>query len=191
MAARNGQDIDRIPQDKVLGRRLKCMFTSVVWMALFGNSLVYGWWTIHNQIIWGVLILFSVVAGWFDVKDRRIPNLWNLIWLGGILILQIGFGSGIGAFLAVVFVGVLMLIPTLFGVWGQGDWKMSMVYGAALGVLPTLVIWWMAMVIAKGSTMLSKTSKVKWFGDIPNLGLPVATFVMIATILIYAIRCWL
>ncbi len=36
---------------------------------------------------------------------------------------------------------LFMFVPTLLGVWGQGDWKMAMVFGSAIGALPTLMVW--------------------------------------------------
>ena len=151
---------------------------------LFGG-LNGDWWTIHNQLLWAALMIFSVVAAWFDVRERRIPNAWNLSWLGIIVVLQIGLGSGMPSVLGALFTGTLLLIPTLCGVWGQGDWKMAMVCGAALGVLPTLVVWWLAMLLAKGNSILERKLTRDWFKIDAKSGLPVAAFVMMALIVLY------
>jgi len=160
--------------------------SSIVWQALIDAQMTHRWWTLHTQAAWMALLVFSAVAAWFDVRERRIPNLWNLPWLVVFLVLQIEFGSGADAILAVVFTGALMLFPALLGVWGQGDWKMAMVYGAALGVLPTLAVWWLAMLLAKGSSVVKRRIEVSWLKNTAKSGMPVAVFVLMATIFLYA-----
>lgn len=157
----------------------------MVWGALFGAQTIHGWWTLHTQVAWIVLVVFSAIAAWFDVTERRIPNSWNLPGLVGFLVLQIGFGSEASAILSVVLTGMLLLVPTLFGVWGQGDWKMAMVYGAALGVLPTLVVLWLALLLAKGSNVLARKLDVQWLQNQAQSGLPMAAFMLMATVFLY------
>lgn len=163
------------------------MVSKLVVQALFGSSSIgYTMWTLQSQVIWLTLLAFSAVAAWFDMRERRIPNLWNILGLCVLLGLLIWFGEGTSALIAVSFTGILMLAPTLFGVWGQGDWKMAMVYGAALGVLPTLFIWWLAMLLAKVSSVLTRKLGIQWFKSSAKLGLPVAAFVLAAAIFVYA-----
>lgn len=158
-----------------------------MWHVLFGlQAISHHGWTIHPQVIWIALLVFSAVAAWFDVRVRRIPNLWNLCGVCAFLALQAECGVGISAGISVFITGALLLIPTLIGLWGQGDWKMAMVYGAALGVLPTLVVWWLAMLLAKGSSILVRKLDIKRVSNSLNSDLPLAAFVLAAAILVYA-----
>lgn len=163
------------------------MASTYVWHAIFGlQAIGHHGWTIHSQVIWIALLVFSAVAAWFDVRVRRIPNLWNLCGVCAFLALQAECGAGISAGISMFITGALLLIPTLCGIWGQGDWKMAMVYGAALGVLPTLVVWWLAMLLAKGSSVLVRKLDIKRVNNSAKLGLPLAAFVLVATIMVYA-----
>lgn len=63
---------------------------------------------------------------------------------------------------------------------------MAMVYGAALGVLPTLAVWWLAMLLAKGSSVVKRRIEVSWLKNTAKSGMPVAVFVLMATIFLYA-----
>ena len=163
------------------------MVSKIVLQALFGSSaMIEDPWTLHAQVIWLTLLVFTVVAAWFDIRERRIPNTWNLAGLVVLLGLQVWFWAYISAFVAVFLTGLVMLLPTVYQAWGQGDWKMAMVYGAALGVLPTLVIWWLAMLVAKVySTIIKKIGVLRLQMD-AKAGLPVAVFVLMASILFFA-----
>lgn len=154
---------------------------------MFGNpAMIEDPWTLHVQVAWLMLLGFTIVAAWFDVRGRRIPNVWNLSGLMVLLGLQVWFGTSISAFVAMFLTGLVMLLPTLYHAWGQGDWKMAMVYGAALGVLPTLVIWWLAMLSAKIYSTVINKFKVGWLQIDAKAGLPVAVFVLLASSLFFA-----
>lgn len=166
------------------------MSSTFVWHALFDiQAIDNNEWALHPQVIWITLLVFSAVAAWFDVRVRRIPNLWNLCGVCVFLALQVGFKDGIGAILSVIITGLLLLIPTMFGTWGQGDWKMAMVYGAALGVLPTLAIWWLAILLAKASTVSARRLGIQSFMNSLKLGLPLAAFALMATTFAYVGMC--
>ncbi|KYP79899.1 prepilin peptidase [Ferroacidibacillus organovorans] len=163
------------------------MVSKIVLQALFGNpAMMEAPWTLRAQVIWLTLLAFTTVAASFDGRERRIPNAWNLSGAVTFLGLQVWFGLYISAFVAVFLTGLVMLLPTLYQVWGQGDWKMAMVYGAALGVLPTLVIWWLALFLLKVYSTVVKKFKVRWLQMDTKSGMPVAVFVLLATILFFA-----
>ena len=162
------------------------MFTEWVGQAWLGFPIDHGRLLLIPPVTWLALILFSVIAACFDIWERRIPNGLNLLGLVFFLALHIGLGSGESGVLAFLSIGVLMLVPTLLGLWGQGDFKMAMVCGAALGVLPTLVIWWLALLLVKGSSVLARRFDVRWLQFDAQSGLPVAAFVLIAVVLLYA-----
>ena len=158
-----------------------------LWNALFSGSMNGGWWSVHNQMVWAGLLLYGAVAGWFDWRERRIPNVWTLAWLLVIFCLQYYFRAASTAFFSFALVAILMLVPTLLGLWGQGDWKMSMVYGMALGVFPTLGLWVFAIVLTKW------VSTVPWGAYLLAKGgersIPLATFVSAAAMISYGGLC--
>ncbi|QSO53055.1 prepilin peptidase [Alicyclobacillus curvatus] len=163
------------------------MVSTIVLQAVFGNPAMMGVpRTLHAQVIWLTLLGFTAAAAWFDVRERRIPNVWNLSGLVVLLGLQVWFGESISGLVAVFLSGLVMLLPTIYQAWGQGDWKMGMVYGAALGVLPTLVIWWLAMLLAKVYSTIIKKIGVRRLQIDDKAGLPVAFFVLMASILCFA-----
>ncbi|WDL96758.1 prepilin peptidase [Alicyclobacillus sp. ALC3] len=163
------------------------MLSETILRAVFGNPPMMGVpRTLHAQVIWLTLLGFTAVAAWFDARERRIPNVWNLSGLVVLLGLQVWSGASISAFIAVFLTGLVMLLPTIYKVWGQGDWKMAMVYGAALGVLPTLVIWWLAMLMAKVYSTALKKDRVRQTRHVSKPGLPVAVFVLTASTFIFA-----
>lgn len=140
----------------------------------------------HGSWIWIAFLAFSCVAAWFDIRERRIPNGLNVLGLAFFLAWHIGDGSGAAAAFAFGCTGLLLLVPTLLGLWGQGDWKMAMVCGAALGVLPTLFIWWVALFLAKIYSTAAKKHRFRWQQTDTKRGLPVAVFVLMASIFFFA-----
>jgi len=152
-----------------------------MWTGLINIPLNGGWWSLHNQIIWALLILFVMVAGWFDLKARRVPNLLNVSAIILMLILQGAFRSEWSAIFALVVTALWMLVPTILRVWGQGDWKMSIVFGVALGVLPTLLIWLVAFVLVVPLRRISLQLSRRWIGEERAKSIPVASFVAVST----------
>jgi Flp pilus assembly protein protease CpaA len=149
----------------------------------WGKEAWFGLGTAHGSWIWFAFLVFSFVAAWFDIRERRIPNGLNVLGLAFFLAWHIGGGSGAAAAFAFVCTGLLLLVPTLLGLWGQGDWKMAMVCGAALGVLPTLFIWWLALLFAKIYSAVAKKHRFRWQQTDTKRGLPVAVFVLMASTL--------
>ncbi|WP_179123006.1 A24 family peptidase [Ferroacidibacillus organovorans] len=179
-AVRSGQIIDEVGEIRFAdgGGGLYSEWGKEAW---FGLGMAHGAW------VWIAFLVFALVAAWFDIRERRIPNWLNLIGLVFFLVWHVGSGSGEAAVFAFVCTGLLLLIPTLLGLWGQGDWKMAMVCGAALGVLPTLFIWWMALLLAKIYSTAAKKHRVRWTKICANAGLPVAVFVLVAAISFFAV----
>lgn len=136
-----------------------------------------GWWSLHNQLIWALLILFVIVAGWFDLKERRVPNFLNVSAIILMLIVQGAFRTERSAIFALVVTALWMLVPTLLRVWGQGDWKLSIVFGVALGVLPTLLIWLAAFVLVVPLRHISLQLSRRWLSEERARSIPVASFV--------------
>ena len=60
---------------------------------------------------------------------------------------------------------------------------MAMVCGGALGVLPTLFIWWLTMLLAKIYSSVAKKYRLRWLQTDTKRGLPVAVFVLMASAL--------
>jgi Flp pilus assembly protein protease CpaA len=163
------------------------LVSETILQAVFGNPAMMGVpRALHAQVIWLTLLGFTGVAAWFDARERRIPNVWNLSGLVVLLGLQVWFGASISGFVGVFLTGLVMLLPTVYKVWGQGDWKMAMVYGAALGVLPTLVVWWLAMLMAKVYSTVLKKARVRRTPIVSKPGLPVAVFVLMASTVVFA-----
>ena len=159
------------------------MFSEWVKQAWIGLGIDYGTWM--SQWIWIVFIIFAFVAARFDIRERRIPNMLNLVGLVFFLAWHIGGGSGEAAVLAFLCTGLLLLVPTLLGFWGQGDWKMAIVCVAALGVLPTLLVWWLGLLLAKIYSTVAKKYRLRWLQADAKAGLPVAVFVLMASILLF------
>lgn len=94
-------------------------------------------------------------------------------------------GDGLQATLGFMFVGFLLFWPTFARLWGQGDWKMSMVYGAVLGLLPVLALWFAALVFAKVGDRRIKL----WSQEVLHVrqveSIPLGFFIMLITILVY------
>ena len=146
-----------------------------------------GWWSVHSQIVWAGLLLYGVVAGWFDWRERRIPNAWTLTWLLVIFCLQYYFRAAPAALFSFALIAILMLVPTLLGQWGQGDWKMSMVYGMALGVFPALGVWLFGIILMKWvSTVHVRIWLLAKGGE---RSIPLAMFVSAASVMSYGGLC--
>lgn len=159
------------------------------WRGLIGIPTNGGWWTLHNQLIWTWLIVFVIVAGWFDLRERRVPNAVNFVGLLVLFILQVLFQSGWSASFALVVTALWMLVPTLLGIWGQGDWKMSMACGVAIGVLPMLLIWFGAFLLAIPLRRLTHRASLTWLDDGRAKSVPVASFVAVAACSGYVLAC--
>lgn len=154
--------------------------------AWLGVMMDHGLPTKIPLVIYTGMIGFAAVASWYDIRERRIPNVLNALGLMFFLVLQIGMGSGAGAVVAFLFVGTVMLVPTMLGLWGQGDWKMAMVCGAALGVLPALFVWWTALLFAKIFSVAANKNRLRWRQKGGKTGLPMAVFVLIASLCLLA-----
>ncbi len=179
-AVRSGQIIDELGEIRFSDGGGD-LFSELGKEAWFGLGMAHGAW------IWIAFLAFSCAAAWFDIRERRIPNGLNVLGLAVFLAWHIGGGSGAAAVFAFVCTGLLLLVPTLLGLWGQGDWKMAMVCGAALGVLPTLFIWWVALLLAKFYSTAAKTQRVRWLQVDAKKGLPLAVFILLASILLCAV----
>lgn len=141
--------------------------------ALVGHGI--GW------DVWLSLLIYMVGAGLWDLRERRIPNAWTLSWLAGIIIIQ-GFEGHIGSSLVGAgIIAVTMLVPTVLGIWGQGDWKMSIVFGSAIGALPTLLIWLLAFILAGVIKKVTFQLSLRYMAEDVARSVPVAVPVAIST----------
>ncbi|MFD1674827.1 prepilin peptidase [Alicyclobacillus fodiniaquatilis] len=161
------------------------MWSTWIEHAVFGDFLNGGWWSMHCQVIWITLLCYGGIAGWYDLRTRRIPNICNLTGLIFTFSEQWLFGTGASALFVLVITGVIMLIPTSLGLWGQGDWKLSMVYGVSIGFVPTLLVWLVGILLVK----LGKPSDslVRNHCQVPTMerSIPVGLYVAISGLLIY------
>lgn len=178
-AVQSGQIIDELGESRFADGG-GGLFSEWVKQAWLGLGSANGPW------IWLAFLVFAFVAARFDIRERRIPNGLNLLGLVFFLAWHIGGGSGEAAFLAFCCTGLLLFVPTLLGLWGQGDWKMAMVCGAALGVLPTQLIWWLPLLVAKIYSTVAKKFRLRWLQTDTKAGLPVAVFVLTATMASFA-----
>lgn len=87
-------------------------------------------------------------AAWQDIRLRRIHNAWNGYWGLGFILLHVWAGTWMASLIGLGVMGMATLIPAIRGWWGVGDWKMAMVLGAAVGVLPALLIWLIGCMMA-------------------------------------------
>jgi Flp pilus assembly protein protease CpaA len=151
------------------------------------------WFTWQNQFIVLVLLVYAFVALWSDVNERRIPNVYTGIAFVVIMVFQIIFHHFETSSIAVLILLVTLLPPTLLGLWGQGDWKMSAVYGAAIGVVPSLVVWltgyllipYLKPILLRMSSDRLKPTQVKSIPLAAPITLAMAIAYVVVTIMIY------
>jgi len=157
-------------------------------MSILTLGMVGYWWSTHMQFLHATalfvsLLIYAFGAATWDMRERRIPNLWTLSWLGVEFALAYWNGHILPSLLGVILMGCFMLPPTVMGVWGQGDWKMSAVFGATLGLFPSLLVWMFAFMMVP---LLKKTTyriSTRYLTDAKARSIPVAVPVSVATIL--------
>lgn len=99
-------------------------------------------------------LAIALAAAWWDERERRVPNLLNLIGLGLGLAMH-GFAGAVAALLAFGFFGGIWL-----GVWGRGwrigpgDVKLAAALAACLGPAPTVFATIYVIVLAARSTSI-------------------------------------
>ena len=93
-----------------------------------------------------LLVPLAVVITYYDVRYRRIPNIYVLTTLicgvGASAIIN-GWRGALGSMVGCVFAFCLMLVLHIFGAMGAGDVKLFASIGAVIGtnmVLPTFLI---------------------------------------------------
>lgn len=141
----------------------------------------------HVQLVWWIILTYCLFAGFYDLKQRRIPNLLSLLALAAVLVIQFAFSLGTQSLLAFAITCVLMLVPTLLQVWGQGDWKMSCVYGAAFGVVPAMGMFLIGFVLATFGRGITTRLSRDTMDDKKAKSVPIATFVAVSTMIFYGI----
>ena len=93
-----------------------------------------------------VLIALAIIISYYDVRYRRIPNVWVLAALVCGLGINIFFGGldGLAGSVKGCLLGFgVMLMLHIFGALGAGDVKLFAAIGSIIGVklvLPTLVV---------------------------------------------------
>lgn len=93
-----------------------------------------------------LLIALAVIISYYDVRYRRIPNVWVLTTLVCGLGINLYFGgaSGLASSVKGCLLGFgLMLVLHIFGALGAGDVKLFAAIGSVLGVklvLPALLV---------------------------------------------------
>lgn len=161
------------------------MWSTWIEHAVFGDFLNGGWWSMHCQVIWITLLCYGAIAGWCDLRTRRIPNIFNLMGLIFMFSEQWLFRTGASVLFVLVMTGVIMLIPTSLGLWGQGDWKMSMVYGVSIGFVPTLLVWLVGILLAKWKRPSIVFGRNQCTEDAMLQSIPLGLYVAIACLLMY------
>ena len=92
------------------------------------------------------LIPLAALVIYYDVRYRRIPNVFVLATLIGGIILNLAIGGLSGAISSVggcLFAFILMFMLHVFGAMGAGDVKLFAAIGSVIGaqlVLPTFVV---------------------------------------------------
>ncbi len=92
------------------------------------------------------LIPLAIIIAYYDVRYRRIPNLFVLAtFISGVLINAIfgGLTGVLSSCAGCVFAFVLMFLLHVFGAMGAGDVKLFAAIGAVMGahlVLPTFLV---------------------------------------------------
>jgi len=103
-------------------------------------TILYTLGVIEPVSIWFLIFIYAVGSGLQDLRTRKIKNQWNYAWF----VLFVGFHifthTWIPSLVGSIVMLAVMFYPTYKGTWGVGDWKMSIVFGSAVGVLPTLII---------------------------------------------------
>lgn len=157
------------------------------WFAqgVFGICDFQFWWSVTNQITWWSLLAYATVAGWTDVRSRTIPNWLTSAAFVAVMGIHVFTGAGLPAVAGFFVTGMFFLMPTILKVWGQGDWKMAMVYGAGLGALPTVFLWSLSMLVAKvGNHPISIWSR-KFMTNSKAASMPLGLFVLCGTAVAY------
>lgn len=116
------------------------------WLYAFPKD-TWQWHETWPLLIWTLLLIYTSFAAWVDLRERRIPNSWTVLWLVMFAWIHFENRTLMSAVLGFIIVTLSMLVPTILGVWGQGDWKMAMVIGTAVGAFPTLFIWFIGFLI--------------------------------------------
>ncbi|KPV44695.1 prepilin peptidase [Alicyclobacillus ferrooxydans] len=156
------------------------------WIRLFLENT----WQWHSNIVlmlWGGLVVYTAISAWTDLRERRIPNKWTALWL--LLFLSIHFANRTfeSSLLSFILMAVLMFVPTLLGVWGQGDWKMSMVLGAAIGALPALLVWFIGFLFVPILKPGMRRISLRYLPAEQALSIPVAVPIFSAVTLLFAL----
>jgi len=105
------------------------------------------------EVCVALLVPLAVVIGYYDVRYRRIPNVYVLATLICGLVMNAitgGWRGALSSLTGAVFAFCLMMILHVFGALGAGDVKLFASIGAVIGmnmVLPTFVV----IVITGGS----------------------------------------
>lgn len=148
-------------------------------------------WRGHMEmIIWIGLVIYTSIAAWIDFRERRIPNRWTTLWL--VLFLWIHFENRTfeSALLGFVLIAALMFVPTLLGVWGQGDWKMAMVCGAAIGAFSTLVVWFISFLFVPLLKPFMYRASLRHLAEGQARSIPVAVPVFSAVSVLFVLLCF-
>ncbi|KPV45652.1 prepilin peptidase [Alicyclobacillus ferrooxydans] len=139
------------------------------------------WHGYAELMIWIGLVVYTAIAAWIDFRERRIPNKWTLLWLLLFFGVHVANQTLESSLVGFILVAVLMYIPTLLGLWGQGDWKMSMVLGAAIGALPALVIWFVGFLFVPFLKPWIYRASLRHLPEGQARSIPVAVPVFVAT----------
>lgn len=154
---------------------------------IFNVDLFKDWFTWHNQVVLWVLLAYAFVASWSDVTERRIPNVYTVAALVVVIGLQAMDHNLASSSVAVGILLVALLPPTLSGLWGQGDWKMSAVYGAALGVVPSLVVWFFGYLLIPRLRPILRRIGANRLTVEETQSIPLAAPIMLAMVVAYVL----
>ncbi len=100
----------------------------------------------YTLITTALLIPLAILITYYDIRYRRIPNVFVLATLiSGLLINTIlsGFAGLLASLAGCAFAFVLMIVFHLFGAMGAGDVKLFAAVGSVVGaklVLPTFMV---------------------------------------------------
>lgn len=92
--------------------------------------------------------LFVTGAAWQDWQTGRVRNVWTVPFLAGFVAYHIGTHTAWLSITGLIGCGLVALLPALQGRFGQGDLKLCVAMGAAMGVVPALFAWCAGMVLA-------------------------------------------